>query len=250
MQIEDITVEREVVEPLVASACARCRFPDLALTDPWAERVVRGLEVPESVTWSPTLRATATRELALDTVVRGFLARRPGGLVISLYGGLSTRFFRTDDGLVHTLEIDGAATCALKRDLFPKSERLVLTEGCAPTCLGFVRHLRELRGLPVLVVSGAAFARAEASAVERFVTALSLHAPVGAEWVFPLDGERGLVSTERGCLVLTAGDTPPIAFPRARFTSDGSSNPPCVESALARAFKRPPSPLVAHVRFA
>ena len=235
MQTEHIAVEREVVEPLVASACARCRFPDLALTDPWAERVVRGLEVPESVTWSPTLRATATRELALDTVVRGFLARRPGGLVISLFGGLSTRFFRTDDGLVHTIEIDGPATCALKRDLFPKSERLVLTEG---------------RGLPVLVVSGAAFVRADASAVERFVTALSLHAPVDAEWVFPLDGERGLASTERGCLVLTAGDTPPIAFPRARFTSCGTSNPPCVESALARAFKRPPSPLVAHVRFA
>lgn len=250
METEDIPVEREVVEPLVASACARCRFPDLALADPIAERVVRGLEVPESVTWSPTLRATATRELALDAVVRGFIARSPGGLVISLYGGLSTRFFRTDDGLVHTIEIDAAATCALKRDLFPKSERLVLTEGCAPICLGFVRHLRELRGLPVLVVSGAPFVRASAPAIERFVTALSLHAPVGAEWVFPLDDARGLFSTERGCLVLTAEGAPPIAFPRARFTSTAAANPPCVESVLARAFKRPLAPLVAHVRFA
>lgn len=67
--------------------------------------------------------SVALRIRHFDQVVGAFLEREPGGVVVSMGCGLSTRRGRVDNGLVRWLDVDLPAVIALRRQHLPDGER-------------------------------------------------------------------------------------------------------------------------------
>ena len=77
----------------------------------------------------PSLAGSVLRASIFDEYVRGFLAAHPGGTVIDLGCGLSTRFDRLDNGRVRWFDPDVPDTMALRRRFCGDSGRYTMLDG-------------------------------------------------------------------------------------------------------------------------
>jgi O-methyltransferase involved in polyketide biosynthesis len=97
-------------------------------------RDVRALEICERIDYDfATFRHSygtqigcVLRGLLYDRWVRDFLARHPGGTVVELGAGLSTRFERIDNGKARWVDVDLPDAIALRRSHFAPSPRRTL----------------------------------------------------------------------------------------------------------------------------
>ncbi|HEY8079639.1 MAG TPA: class I SAM-dependent methyltransferase [Labilithrix sp.] len=63
------------------------------------------------------------RGMLYDAWVAGWLARNPGGTIVELGAGLTTRFDRIDDGRAHWVDVDLPHAIALRRRYFAPAAR-------------------------------------------------------------------------------------------------------------------------------
>ena len=97
-------------------------------------RDVRALEICERIHFDfTTFRRSygsqigcVLRGLLFDRWVGDFLARHPGGTVVELGAGLSTRFERIDNGTAHWVDVDVPDAIALRRAHFAEAPRRTL----------------------------------------------------------------------------------------------------------------------------
>ncbi|GHJ35665.1 class I SAM-dependent methyltransferase [Streptomyces sp. TS71-3] len=96
------------------------------LHDPMAERLLAQCEPLDAGLGRRTALMAdyfLERVMLFDGEVRRFLARHPGGTVVSLGEGLETQFWRVDNGRVRWLTVDLPQMVALRRQLLPHGER-------------------------------------------------------------------------------------------------------------------------------
>ncbi|MCT7294276.1 class I SAM-dependent methyltransferase [Rhodococcus sp. PAE-6] len=77
----------------------------------------------------PSLAGAVLRASIFDEYVRRFLSDHPGGTVIDLGCGLSTRFDRLDNGKVQWFDLDVPDTMALRRKFCSDSNRYTMLDG-------------------------------------------------------------------------------------------------------------------------
>ena len=113
---------------LVPLACRAIEFvsPDAIIHDPRAVDVYNALGGNSDFVMGMSgidIFVTAMRARQFDRFARGFLARKPGGLVVDLGCGLDTRFNRLDDGQMNWLGVDLPEVIELRRQYLPDGER-------------------------------------------------------------------------------------------------------------------------------
>ncbi len=117
------TVQRTLFYPLLARARETARARPL-VHDVRAVELVHAIDFDYSRYAAPAAGTVVVlRTMILDWWVRQFLAGYPGGTVVELGTGLSTRFERTDNGSVHWVDLDLPDTIALRRRFFPDTGR-------------------------------------------------------------------------------------------------------------------------------
>ena len=102
------------------------RDPHPNLGDPWADKVVRGLDYDFSGYRSTDLGKynVGPRSQIMDDWVRGFLSTNPGGNVVDLGSGLDSRVFRVDPGPGHHwYDVDFPDMNEVARQFYPERER-------------------------------------------------------------------------------------------------------------------------------
>jgi O-methyltransferase involved in polyketide biosynthesis len=148
-------VEQTLFIPLAARALARRLFPGQGFADPTAEAIAAGIdydltrfEADQHMLWG-----LVQRSLVLDDLLRRFLSRNPGALVLSLGSGLSTQFERVDNGRLHWIDVDLPEVADLRRNLVPphRRKRLVVA---SVTETGWTAKLGDLRGPTFVVAEG------------------------------------------------------------------------------------------------
>ena len=116
-------VQRTLFYPLLARARETAR-PRPLLRDVRAVELVHAIDFDYSRYAAPAASTVVVlRSMILDWWVRQFLAGYPGGTVVELGTGLSTRFERTDNGSVHWVDLDLPDTIALRRRFFADTGR-------------------------------------------------------------------------------------------------------------------------------
>ncbi|WP_189533301.1 class I SAM-dependent methyltransferase [Streptomyces roseolilacinus] len=116
-------VQESLLVPLYARAAA-ARTGDGLLDDPHAVAVVDSLDYDFGrLAGTGNLFGTVLRTLVFDAWTREFMERSPGGTVVELGAGLSTRFERVDDGRVRWLDVDLPDVVDLRGAFFPDGER-------------------------------------------------------------------------------------------------------------------------------
>lgn len=179
-------VERDSRLSLLACALAAERFPELGLVDPAAARLARRLDVDARGVPDRDLREAAVRAAAFDDVVRDFARRRPGGVVLSLHPGFSTRSSRVDDDAVRFVDLDPPPVAAAKSRLMPTSARHAVAACGDLACPGWMRLLAGAPDVPFLLLSEGALVRSGPRVADAFVTSASRWAPAGVEVVLDL----------------------------------------------------------------
>lgn len=139
--------------PLWARAQESLRA-DPVLYDPSALEVANALDFDFSL----LRRAQATqlgccvRGALVDTWVRRFLRRHPGGTVVELGAGLNDRFRRVDNGRVNWVSVELPEVAELRRHFFPEMprRRLVAASALQPD---WMHAVREIGNGPVFIAS-------------------------------------------------------------------------------------------------
>lgn len=93
------------------------------LSDPKAVELARAIDFDPATFKSPMRFMVLIRTMILDWWVRQFLTDYPHGTVVELGTGLNTRFERTDNGLVHWIDLDLPDTIELRRRFFADTDR-------------------------------------------------------------------------------------------------------------------------------
>ncbi|WP_437934634.1 class I SAM-dependent methyltransferase [Sorangium sp. So ce341] len=252
-------VSRHAVLSLVGRAEARVRFPDLGFADPWAEAMLASLDVDPAGFDARALRTSTVRAMAVDRLVRDYVARNPLGLVIALDAGLCTRFSRVDNGTLRWVELDPPHLAEFKcaHRLGHASDRHAVARCCSIACTGWMDCLRGAGDVPTLVIAEGALARHAPEVVDAFLTRASLRLAPGTELI--LDHEASpplrISPRSRACLALPSLDGSVARYPRLRPFCEGDAS-----TALGRALRdasRVPrlyqdggAPPVLHLRFA
>ena len=122
---EKVLLRREEETLLITLYAKTLAAPQGILEDPAAWKLLDQIEYDFSKLRVPNgTRATIVlRAKKIDSVVRGFLARHPDGVVLHLGCGLDTRFNRVDNGLVTWVDLDLPAVISLRQKLFPPTPR-------------------------------------------------------------------------------------------------------------------------------
>jgi O-methyltransferase involved in polyketide biosynthesis len=122
-KVELGAVQRTLFFPLSARAREMRRRRPL-LRDPKALELVQAIDF-DPAAYSGRLMSfmVVLRTMIFDAWVSQFLAAHPGGTVVELGTGLNARFERTDDGLVHWVDLDLPDTIDLRRRFFADTER-------------------------------------------------------------------------------------------------------------------------------
>jgi O-methyltransferase involved in polyketide biosynthesis len=219
-----VQIAEDDVLSLAGRAVARTRFPDIGLSDPCAEELLRALDVDVSRFDEPRLRVAAVRTAVLDGVVRDFFARHPDGLAVAVFPGLCTRFSRVDNGQLRWVDLDPPPLARFKSQnhLYPEGGRHVLAACCSLACTGWMTRLRDAVDVPVLLVASGIMSRHPAAAIDAFFTDAAKNLPAGTEILFDYDVCRPVRAAslrDRACLEI-ATDAGQIArYPRLRVVS-------------------------------
>lgn len=108
--------------PLRARAIDACQRLSV-LRDAPSRELARRLGLGLTGLDARRVRAIASRSLVIDRWVREHLAHHPGGTVVEVGAGLSTRFERLGDRRGRWLEIDAAPIIELRRRYLPERLR-------------------------------------------------------------------------------------------------------------------------------
>lgn len=116
-------VEETMLVPLYARAVETAR-PRPILADP------RAVEMVAAIDWDfarfaqrSRTAGCALRAAVFDAWVKRFMAEHPGGTVVEVGAGLSTRFDRLDDGVVRWFDLDLPGVVRVRRRFFSDGER-------------------------------------------------------------------------------------------------------------------------------
>ncbi|MET8839760.1 class I SAM-dependent methyltransferase [Streptomyces rubiginosohelvolus] len=116
------TVQETLLIPLYGRALdAKARRP--VLRDDRARTMVESIDYDFAKFRGPSLGGSVLRSAIFDGWVGRFLAEHPGGTVIELGAGLSTRSHRLDNGRARWFDLDLPDTVQLRRRFFTDSER-------------------------------------------------------------------------------------------------------------------------------
>ena len=125
---------------------------------------------------------TVMRNREFDRLVRDFLPRSPGAVVVHIGCGLGTRFERVDDGEVEWFDLDLPEVIALRRRLIGEAAEGSHLLGCSVFEYGWMDALSEMNGRPFLFIAEGVFPYFPEAQVKRLVLALKERFP-GAELV-------------------------------------------------------------------
>ncbi len=155
------------------------------------------------------------REKALDCTVAHHAARHPGGLVVSLGGGLSTAEFRTGPGACRWCNVDEAGVHALRGELFPETLR-----SCAVACSAWdprwMDRIPFRSGEGILIIANGIFAGVRLGMFRAMVSLVACRFP-GSRLVFnAVDGVAGRTA---GLMQRASGSKGPSAVCRVDRTA-------------------------------
>lgn len=97
--------------------------PDTWLKDPEAERIYQRIAYDYARSFGKPDASHATRSLQFDAVVKDWMHRCPGGMVVELGCGLETQFQRIDDGNVRWLCVDMPEAIDIRERFLPPAAR-------------------------------------------------------------------------------------------------------------------------------
>jgi len=176
-------VARTLVVPLAARARDSAR-PDALIHDPRAVELFKhfegGLDSIEKLSdFDQVLRTMVVRQF--DHYARTFLTANPGGLVVDIGCGLSTRFDRIDNGQMAWLGLDLPEVIELRQQLLPDAKRCYSLAG-SMLDLAWLDVVAQMQK-PVIFLAEGVFAYFTEADVKRVITAISERFP-GADLVF------------------------------------------------------------------
>ncbi|WP_435598780.1 class I SAM-dependent methyltransferase [Streptomyces anulatus] len=158
-------VQETLLIPLYARAAESAAGRGL-LHDPHAVRVAASLDYDfGAAAGTGNAFGANLRTLVLDSWARDFMARSPGGTVVELGAGLTTRFERIDDGRVHWLDVDLPDVIELRGRFFPDTGRRRAL-AASVTDPVWTEHVRRLPS-PYLLIAEAVLAFLPEDEVQR-----------------------------------------------------------------------------------
>jgi O-methyltransferase involved in polyketide biosynthesis len=248
---------------LIARARAPLDFPELCLSDPCAEQLLRHLDAQAALSgrcsFAPeALRRDAVATVALDRIVSDFFQRHPDGMAVSMFPGLCTRFERLDNGAMHWVDVDVPAVARFKQAHGRSSPRRMFAHACSQACQGWVRSLQGAFEVPTLVIGGHRFRHLQHGIVDGVLSQLCQYAPANLELVLEHDAGMPLHSSSgrhgsRQLEFLYGGERNVIRYPRLRFVAleeESSIVRQTLEgvNGVARLFRGRGIPSLAHLR--
>lgn len=176
-------IARTLVVPLAARARDSAR-PDALISDPRAVELFKhfegGLDSVEKMSaFDQVLRTLVVRQF--DHYARTFLAANPGGLVVEIGCGLSTRFDRLDNGQMAWLGLDLPEVIGLRQQLLPDVERCT-SLACSMLDLAWLDVVAQ-RQKPVIFLAEGVFPYFTEGEVKQVIRAISARFP-GADLIF------------------------------------------------------------------
>jgi O-methyltransferase involved in polyketide biosynthesis len=102
---------------------AEARRSDAKLHDPLAVRIADAIDYDFVKSFGKPDSSHALRSIVIDAVLRDWLGRHPGGLVVALGEGLETQFHRVDDGRVRWLSVDLPEAIEVRQRFLPDTDR-------------------------------------------------------------------------------------------------------------------------------
>ncbi len=119
-----------VQETLMLPLWARARETEKnnpVVCDPWAKRIMESIDYDfsqiEESHMADHQGVWAIRAYNFDNIVKAFLAKSSGAVVVNFGAGLETTFQRVDEGTVRWINMDLPDVVALRQKLIPDSER-------------------------------------------------------------------------------------------------------------------------------
>jgi O-methyltransferase involved in polyketide biosynthesis len=97
--------------------------PDSVLTDPGSVRIHQTIDYDFERDFGIPSGSLAARAADIDCVLKQWIARHPGGLVVSLGEGLETQSRRVDNGRVRWLSVDLPDAISLRERFLPPTDR-------------------------------------------------------------------------------------------------------------------------------
>ncbi len=121
-------VAQSALPPLLSRAVEGTRS-DCVFIDPYATAALRRLGLSLKTTDARPHRYFAVRAAWCDRLLRDFIRRHPGGVVVSLGDGLDTQFWRLGAPDIDWFCVDTAEIIAVRRQVLPPGERPTLIAG-------------------------------------------------------------------------------------------------------------------------
>ena len=131
MKNRDIKIDLGAVqETLMLPLWARARETEKdnpVVSDPYAKEIMERIDYDfskiEESHMADNQGVWAIRAYNFDNIVKAFLGRNSGAVVVNFGAGLETTFQRVDEGTVRWINMDLPDVVALRRKLIPDSER-------------------------------------------------------------------------------------------------------------------------------
>lgn len=209
----DVDVSFTNAATLAASAHTGERWPWLP-RDPEAERLWSALGVAAGAIPDAELGAAARRTRCIDRLARRWSARHPGGTIVEVGAGLSTRHARLADLDATYVTVDEPPVAALRRSLFTSRPRRRVV-AAALEDRAWCRRVARL-GAPVMVLIPDALVDLHADDAVDLLLALAAELPAGSP-VVAVHGSRTRLATAD-----TSARTPTLAV-RAPTGRDGGA---------------------------
>lgn len=171
-------VQETLLIPLYGRAVDAERDPTV-LDDGRAVELVDAIDYDFTKFRGPSLAGSVLRAAIFDEYVRGFLHEHPGGTVVDLGCGLSTRFDRLDNGSVRWFDLDVEDTMALRRKFFDNRDRYTMITGSIFDT-DWYETVRPDASTPLLLLSEAVLLYFPESEVHAVLTRLARQFPDAA----------------------------------------------------------------------
>lgn len=197
-----------VAETLVLPLYLRVRESqrdDAIIKDEKSIEVVRQLDY--DFTWIDRLPgimssqvAAAVRTEIFDDVAHRFLQQHPSSTIVNLGAGLCTRFYRLDNRQVCWVELDFEPVIAIRRRIFPDTERHI-SLACSALDFTWLEKVKQLQlaDSAVLFIAEGMLYYLELAAVKQLLLAIKQHF-TQSEIVFDAISPAMITSINRGQL--------------------------------------------------
>ncbi|MDM9384757.1 class I SAM-dependent methyltransferase [Chlorogloeopsis sp. ULAP01] len=178
-------VSETLLIPFIARAQASTLFPDLQFQDAIAEDILPKLNIDFSTLPLDTdsLRKNIVRGRIFDRQLRLFLDAYPDATVISLGAGLSTQFYRVDNGHLKWFDIDLSEVIKVKSTLLPQNNRYHLY-GCSLTDPKWLNIVFWSINEPVIIICEGVLNFIEPTEVKNFFQMVAKHFMTQTQIIF------------------------------------------------------------------